>query len=95
MQSVFEDNRSLLEDGLADVEKDISKEYDAIAEICQIVSRQLHFLQGVTKNLNPIGEQQAELDVFSNQVFPRALLDTARVEWVTTRGLKHPNLFWS
>ena len=44
----------------------------------------------MTKGLNPFGEAQAELDVFSNEVFSKALLDTGRVGWVASEELETP-----
>jgi len=45
---------------------------------------------GMTKNLNPFGEKQSELDVFANESFSRALLDTGRVGWVASEELESP-----
>ncbi len=84
------DSASFLEEGLADLESDISKVYDAIARSAQVVSRQLPFLVGMTNTQNPFGERQAELDVFANQVFSKALLDTGRVGWVASEELDIP-----
>lgn len=79
-----------LEEGLSDLENDISKVYDAIARTAQSVSRQLPYLFGMTKTLNPFGERQAELDIFSNQSFSKALLDTGSVGWVASEELETP-----
>ncbi len=80
----------LIEEGLADLERDISSVYYAIARTAQTVSKQLPFLLGMTKTLNPFGEKQAELDIFSNEVFSKALLDTGRVGWVASEELETP-----
>jgi fructose-1,6-bisphosphatase I len=85
-----EERASFLEEGLADLERDVSKVYDAIARTAIVVSKQLPFMLGVTKNLNPFGERQAELDVFSNQIFCKALLDTGTVGWVASEEMDTP-----
>jgi fructose-1,6-bisphosphatase I len=85
-----EDFHSFLEEGLADVEGDVSKVYDAIARTAAVISRQMPFLLGLTKNLNPFGERQTELDVFANNSFSKALLDTGRVGWVASEELEAP-----
>lgn len=85
-----EGSTSFLEEGLSDLERDVSKVYDAIARTAQVVSRQMPFLLGLTKNLNPFGERQTELDVFANQSFSKALLDTGRVGWVASEELDTP-----
>jgi len=79
-----------LEDGLSGLERDLAKVYDAIAKSAQNISRQLPFRMGMTKGLNPFGETQAELDVFSNEIFSKALLDTGRVGWVASEELETP-----
>ncbi|MFI5420819.1 MAG: class 1 fructose-bisphosphatase [Nitrososphaerales archaeon] len=79
-----------LEEGLSDLERDLAKVYEAIAKTAQSVSRQFPFRLGMTKTLNPFGEQQAELDVFSNEMFSKALLDTARVGWVASEEMSTP-----
>ncbi len=87
------DQKSLsvfLEDTLADLEHDLAKVYEAIAKTSQQVSRQMPFRVGMTKKLNPFGEKQAELDVFSNDAFAKALLDTGRVGWVASEELQNP-----
>ena len=68
----------------------IGKAYEAIAKTSQSVSRQMPFRVGMTKSLNPFGETRAELDVFSNDVFAKALLDTGRVGWVASEELEKP-----
>ncbi len=72
------------------MERDVAKVYEAIAKTAQIVSRQFPFRLGVTKTLNPFGEAQSELDVFANEMFSKALLDTARVGWVASEELNTP-----
>ena len=79
-----------LEDGISDTERDIGRVYDAISKAAQLVSKQLPFRLGMTKQLNPFGEKQAELDVFSNETFAKALLDTAQVGWVASEELEKP-----
>ena len=79
-----------LEEGLADMERDISVVFDAIARTAQKISKQFPFLLGMTKTLNPFGERQAKLDVFSNESFSKALLDTGRVGWVASEELETP-----
>lgn len=79
-----------MEEGLADMERDVSIVFDTIARTAQMISRQFPFLLGMTKTLNPFGEKQAELDVFSNQSFSKALLDTGRVGWVASEELETP-----
>ncbi|MGI0090131.1 MAG: class 1 fructose-bisphosphatase, partial [Nitrososphaerales archaeon] len=44
----------------------------------------------MTRTLNPFGERQSELDVFSNDSFAKALLDTGRVGWVASEELDSP-----
>lgn len=72
------------------MERDVAKVYEAIAKTAQIVSHQFPFRLGVTKTLNPFGEAQSELDVFANEMFSKALLDTARVGWVASEELNTP-----
>lgn len=79
-----------LEDTFADLERDLAKVYESIAKTAQVISRQMPFRVGMTKNLNPFGEKQAELDVFSNDAFAKALLDTGRVGWVASEELEKP-----
>ena len=80
----------LLEDDLGRLERDIASVYEAIAKTAQMISRQFPFRVGVTKSLNPFGENQAELDIFSNDSFSKALLDTRRVGWVASEELETP-----
>jgi len=77
-----------LEDGLAELGRNISKVYEDIARAAQVVSRQLPFL--LRKSLNPFGEQQAELDIISNETFSKALLYTVIVESVASEELDTP-----
>lgn len=79
-----------LDESIAELERDVGNVYEAIARAAQEVSRQLPFRVGMTKNLNPFGERQAELDVYSNDVFSKALLDTGRVGWVASEELETP-----
>ena len=79
-----------LEEGLSGLERDVAKVYEAIAKSAQIISKQMPFRLGMTKGLNPFGEKQAELDVFSNEIFSKALLDTGRVGWVASEELRLP-----
>ncbi len=44
----------------------------------------------MTKGLNLFGERQAKLDVFSNEAFSKALLDTGSVRWVASEELVTP-----
>jgi fructose-1,6-bisphosphatase I len=81
---------NFLEEGLSDVERDIAKVYEAIARTAQTVSKQIPFRVGMTKNLNSFGEKQAELDVYSNDAFSKALLDTGRIGWVASEELETP-----
>jgi fructose-1,6-bisphosphatase I len=76
--------------GLSDIERDLAKVYEAIAKTSQQISRQMPFRVGMTSKLNPFGETQAELDVFSNEAFAKALLDTGRVGWVASEELEKP-----
>jgi fructose-1,6-bisphosphatase I len=79
-----------LDGGLSDIERDLAKVYEAIAKTSQQISRQMPFRVGMTSKLNPFGETQAELDVFSNETFAKALLDTGRVGWVASEELEKP-----
>jgi len=79
-----------IDDAFSDLERDLAKVYEAIAKTSQLVSRQIPFRVGMTKKLNPFGETQAELDVFSNDAFAKALLDTGRVGWVASEELEKP-----
>lgn len=79
-----------LEDDLAVLERDVASVYEAIARTAQVISRQFPFRVGITKSLNPFGETQAELDIFSNDSFSKALLDTKRVGWVASEELETP-----
>ena len=79
-----------LEDSFQELERDLSKVYEAIAKTAQIISRQMPFRIGMTSKQNPFGETQAELDVFSNDSFAKQLLDTGRVGWVASEELEKP-----
>lgn len=79
-----------LEDSINDLERDLAKVYEAIAKTAQIISRQMPFRVGMTNKLNPFGETQAELDVFSNDIFAKQILDTGRVGWVASEELEKP-----
>ncbi len=79
-----------LEEGLADLERDLSAAFSAIAKTSQTISRQLPFLVGMTQSLNPFGEKQAKLDIFSNEAFSSALLETGRVGWLASEELENP-----
>lgn len=79
-----------LEDSLDSLERDLFKVYEAIAKTAQVISRQIPFRVGMTSKLNPFGETQAELDVFSNESFAKQLLDTGRVGWVASEELEKP-----
>lgn len=79
-----------LEDSLQNLERDLSKVYEAIAKTSQMISKQMPFRVGMTSKLNPFGETQAELDVFSNDSFAKQLLDTGRVGWVASEELEKP-----
>ncbi|HYB03544.1 MAG TPA: class 1 fructose-bisphosphatase [Nitrososphaerales archaeon] len=79
-----------LEGGLADLERDLSSVYAAIAKTAQVICRHLPFLLGTTQTLNPFGEKQAKLDVFSNEAFCKALLDTGHVGCVASEELERP-----
>ena len=68
----------------------MAKTYEAIAKTSQLVSKQMPFRVGMTRKLNPFGETQAELDVYSNDAFAKALLDTGRVGWVASEELEAP-----
>lgn len=82
--SVFLDQR------LTDLQRDLAKVYEAIARTSQQISKQMPFRVGMTNELNPFGETQAELDVFSNEAFAKALLDTGRVGWVASEEIEKP-----
>lgn len=79
-----------IEDSFKELERDLSKVYEAIAETAQMISRQIPFRVGMTSRLNPFGETQAELDVFANDSFAKKLLDTGRVGWVASEELDKP-----
>jgi fructose-1,6-bisphosphatase I len=84
------DSSIFLDEALGALESDIGRVYSAIARTSQTVSRQFPFRVGMTKSLNPFGEKQAELDVYSNELFSKALLDTGRVGWVASEELENP-----
>jgi fructose-1,6-bisphosphatase I len=84
------DLSGFLEETFSELERDLAKVYEAIARTSQQISRQMPFRVGMTKKLNPFGETQAELDIFSNDVFAKALLDTGRVGWVASEELEQP-----
>ena len=79
-----------LAEGLADLERDLAVIYTAIAKSAQTISRQLPFLLGMTQSLNPFGEIQAKLDVFSNDAFGKALMETGRVGSLASEELEIP-----
>jgi len=79
-----------LAEGLADLERDLAVIYTAIAKSAQTISRQLPFLLGMTQSLNPFGEIQAKLDVFSNDAFGKALMETGRVGSLASEVLEIP-----
>jgi fructose-1,6-bisphosphatase I len=79
-----------LAEGLTDLERDLAVIYTAIAKTAQTISRQLPFLLGMTQSLNPFGEKQAKLDVFTNDAFGKALIDTGRVGSLASEELEIP-----
>lgn len=79
-----------LEDALKEVEPDLGRVYGSISRTCKLVSRQMPFRVGMTRQLNPFGEKQAELDIFSNDAFAKAILDTGLVGWVASEELDSP-----
>jgi fructose-1,6-bisphosphatase I len=86
----YEEPAVFLEEGLANLERDLSKIYKAIAKSAQLVSKQFPFLMGMTKSLNPFGEKQAKLDVYSNELFSKAFIDTGCVGWLASEELETP-----
>ena len=85
-----ETKAAFLEEGLSDLERDVSQVYEAIAKTAQMISKQMPSRVGVTTNANPFGEIQSELDLFANDSFAKALLDTGRVGWVASEELETP-----
>jgi len=90
MAGIGETHPIFLAEGLADLERDLAVIYTAIAKTAQSVSKQLPFLLGMTQSLNPFGEKQAKLDVFSNDAFGEALMETGRVGWLASEELEIP-----
>lgn len=92
MPESFVANKSpvFIEDGLAQIERDLGRVYLSIAKTSQTVAKQMPFRVGMTKSLNPFGEKQAELDVFSNEIFAKSFLDTGVVGWVASEELEKP-----
>ena len=81
----------LLEKGVEGIQQEgVAKILLAIARTGQIISKQLSFRVGMTKSVNPFGERQAELDVFSNDAFSKALLETNVVASVASEELETP-----
>ena len=80
-----------LEEGLGSLkDSGLDKIFLSIAKTGQLVSRQLSFRVGMTETINPFGEKQAELDVFSNDSFAKSLLDTGVVGSVASEELERP-----
>ena len=90
MSTKGHESRTFLEQGLGDLERDVSMVYDAIARTSQVISRQMPFLLGKTEGLNSFGERQTQLDIFANDSFSKALLYTGRVGWVASEELDAP-----
>ncbi len=79
-----------LEDGVADFERDVAKVLETIAKGARVISKELSFRVGLTENLNPFGEKQAELDVFANDLFSKVLLGTRVVGQIASEELQKP-----
>ena len=85
------DRRSIsLTEGLTEMESDLSKVYAAIAKGAMRIARELPFRVGMTSSVNPSGETQAELDVFANDLFAHALIDTGVVSEVASEEMETP-----
>ena len=82
---------SFLEEGVAaGAERDVGNVLISIAQAGQLISRELPSRVGMTKEINPFGERQAELDVFTNDSFSRALIETNAVAWVASEEMEKP-----
>ncbi len=79
-----------LEDGLKNLDESLAKILLAIARTSQTISKQLSFRVGKTEQLNPFGEKQAELDIYSNDAFSADLLKTGVVGLVASEEMVRP-----
>lgn len=89
MANERKDTTIFLEEGLSSLSgSGLDKIFLSIAKTGQLISRQLSFRVGMTGTMNPFGEKQAELDVFSNDAFAKSLMDTGVVGSVASEELE-------
>jgi fructose-1,6-bisphosphatase I len=62
----------------------------AIAGACVTVWENIPFKSGLLADLNPSGERQKAIDVFSNEVFAEALTETGVVAEVASEEMEEP-----
>ncbi len=84
------DNVRTLEHYLQGTAPEIVKVYLAIAQSALRLSDELPFHTGMTGGVNPSGDQQAQLDVFSNDLFCDSLLATGVVGQVASEEMEQP-----
>lgn len=79
-----------LEEGLRGVDPSIARVYLEIARKASGIHRHLPFRVGMTQGINPSGELQAELDIYTNDLFANAFLDTGVVGEVASEEMETP-----
>ena len=79
-----------LDDAIKEMPEDIGKVIVAISKGARTISTHLSFRVGLTEKLNPFGERQAELDIYSNDLFSNALLSTGVVGQVASEEMEEP-----
>ncbi|HYB45117.1 MAG TPA: class 1 fructose-bisphosphatase [Nitrososphaerales archaeon] len=74
----------------ANTTKDVSKLMMAIAESSIKVWEAIPTSTGLLSSVNPSGEEQKAIDLFSNEVFTKALLATGTVRQVASEEMAQP-----
>jgi fructose-1,6-bisphosphatase I len=69
---------------------DVGETILAIARGAKQISSELSSRVGTTEQLNPFGEKQSELDVFSNDHFAKLLIETGCVGMITSEEMEKP-----
>ncbi len=91
MEKLASGDYTLLEQGLDGLKgTGIDLVFQAIAKTAKLISNQLSFRVGMTERINPFGEKQAELDVFSNESFVNSLMEINEVGYVASEELETP-----
>jgi fructose-1,6-bisphosphatase I len=72
----------------AHAQTDVSPILSAIAAGSMTVRRELPFSTGMARGINPSGERQAEIDVFTNELFASSLISTGKVAEVASEEME-------